>query len=167
MFWPRSVRAVAAFCLVQFPTGCGNDRDAHNHAMFERYLLDSLQSGSTPARIDAARGFIEVQPSQQAAGMLRRALGDSSARVRVAAARSLAAWPDHRGEPDELLVVLGSALDGADSDVRAEAIQALGSLGPAARGLLPRLERAARDSNAYVRDEARTALRAIRGGPGG
>lgn len=163
----RCVLALAALCLPPFLTGCGNDRDAHDHAMFERDLLDSLQSGSTPARIDAARSFMEIQPSQRAADMLRHALADSSPLVRVTAARSLAKWPDHRRDPDELLAVLGNALEGGDPEVRAEAAQALGSLGPAAHVLLPRLERAARDSNAYVRDEARTAVRAIRRGPGG
>lgn len=167
MIWPRSVRAVAALCLVQVLTGCGNDRGAHNHAMFERSLLDSLQSGSTPARIDAARGFMEVQPSQAAAGLLRHALADSSAHLRVTAARALARWPVHRREPHELLAVLGGALAGSDPEIRAEAAQGLGSLGSAARDLLPRLERAAHDSNTYVRDEARTAIRAIRRGPGG
>lgn len=163
----RCVLAGATLCLAQFMTGCGNDRNRHDHALFERDLLDSLQAGSMAARIAAARGFTEIQPSQAAVGLLRHALADSSALVRVTAARVLARWPVHRREPHELLAVLGGALAGSDPEVRAEAAQGLGSLGAAARGLLPRLERAAHDSNAYVRDEARTAIRAIRRNPEG
>lgn len=158
--------AVVVVCLAQSLAGCASDNDAHSHAVFERDLLDSLESGSTPARVDAARNFLEIEPSRQAVDMLRRGLVDPSAIVRVAAARALAKWPAHRGELDELLTVLAVALDAGDPDVRAEAAQALGSLGPAARGLVPRLEHAARDSNTHVRDEARSALRAIRRAPG-
>lgn len=157
--------ALLALCVAHL-SACGQRGDGHDHAVFEQDLLDSLRSGSPPARLDAARSFLELEPSKRAADELRSAMTDSNARVRVAAARSLARWPEYQGSPDQLLAVLRNALDMEDAEVRAEAAQALGSLGRAAVGLVPRLEHAANDTNTSVRDEARTALRAIRRAPG-
>lgn len=60
--------------------------------------------------------------------------------------------------------VMTTYLKDADKEVRKEAAQALGAIGPAASGSVEALERLRDDPEPAVQEAAREAIRAIRGG---
>ena len=150
-----------ALVVLAFVGSCAQAPE-HDHAFFERDLLDSLRSGSEERRIEAASTLAEGDVSPRALDALAVALSDSAIRVRVAAAQTLARFDDARSRDPGVIAMLTAALWHADIDVRIGALRALAALGRHARSAAPELERALRDTTSHDRDEVRTALRAVR-----
>jgi HEAT repeat protein len=87
------------------------------------------------------------------------ALKDESFVLRVTAARALAgARPE---EAAQAVVALSIALRDREAGVRDAAAEALGVLGPAARGALPALLKRLSDENPFVRATAAAAVEKI------
>ena len=122
------------------------------HAM--QALRDSLASEDTEVRLAATYALHEA--GDTATDDLRRAMGDTDGRVRVAAAWSLAKADVHC---DEALSIIVQTLTDWNADARRAAASALGRLGARAKIALPTLERTMlRDPVVWVADEAAAAI---------
>ena len=91
--------------------------------------------------------------------ILLGALREADPAVRASALRTMVLEPWRDSLTAGLMIPL---LRDTAMDVRATAAQALSVLGRDARSAIPALEKASRDSVAYVRDEVRNAIRIIR-----
>lgn len=161
-------------------------------------MLEQLTRGTEAERVQAAMALGDLDFSPRTTDRLLRALGDSSIRVRIAAAGALAKWRDAPASRARVHAAVAPALSDSDPDVRsagtrtlaeepwrdstvasliipllqdsnvgvrASSAQALGSLGMLGLPAIDALQRASRDSSDYVREEARSALRALRAVP--
>lgn len=137
----------------------------HTPASATGPLLDLLDDPDAVVRKSAVGALARLgEPSRAVTdGLVKALLEDPAAPVRGAAARALAARPSAR-DP-EVLEALIAGLADPEASVRADAANALGKLGPAASPAVAALERLVQDPEeaVTVRDQARYALRSIRG----
>jgi HEAT repeat protein len=120
-------------------------------------ILDQLASGDAKSRQLAARvlGNIEYLEIEEEDALVA-ALEDSEPAVRAAA---LAALVQIDAElPEGSIAKLAGFLTSQDADARADAIQALGQLGPDAAEALPAIEVALTDDSSEIRHSAAWAL---------
>jgi HEAT repeat protein len=127
-------------------------------------LISALESPAAAARRGAAEALGHYGPAASAAGpALLEALADENPSVRRAAALAVVST---RGVPLEALAekavpVLAACLSDEDPLIWWRAGEALGSLGPGAKGAVPALTRALRDRHGLVNPWALRALEAI------
>jgi HEAT repeat protein len=120
-------------------------------------LLRALHDSAPETRVGALRaldcigtGAWSAQPDVEGA------LHDPDSGVRKAAADTLAAIT--QGTDAGVAALLALYESGDEEEVRAQAVEALGRVGPAAQAATPELVRALKDPQARVREEAAEAL---------
>ncbi len=120
-------------------------------------LLDAFNDDDSAVRYWAAMGVGNIAPrsSTDALVLTRRLLKDSSASVRIAAARAMA----RMGETKESLPTLKKALSGPHQWARLQSAIVLDEMGDQARPLIPELKKALYDQpNKYIVRVANRAL---------
>ena len=120
-------------------------------------ILEQLASGDTKSRQLAARTLGSIEYLEvEAEDALVAALEDSAPIVQAAA---LAALVQSGGElPEGSIAKLTGFLTHLDTDARADAILALGQLGPRAAEAFPAIEKALTDGSSEIRHNAAWAL---------
>ena len=113
-----------------------------NYASVRYWAVTGLHYNSKVEDIDKAKAACE------------KAIDDSVAVVRIAAAHALCDW----GSEDKALPVLAEALNNKTDKARLFAIIALNKIGEKARPLLPQINAALKDSDNYVQRVAKTTL---------
>jgi len=91
---------------------------------------------------------------ERAKPLLRDALNDPAAVVRIAAAHALCDW----GEEEKALPVLSAGLTDKTDKARLHAIIALNKIGEKARPLMPQIKAALKDKDNYVKRVTQTTL---------
>jgi HEAT repeat protein len=120
-------------------------------------ILEQLESGDVKSRQLAARALGNIEYLEiEAEDALVAALEDSEPGVRAAA---LAALVQTGAElPEGSIAKLAEFLSAQDADARADAVLALGQLGPQAAEALPAIEIALVDESSDIRHSAAWAL---------
>ena len=116
-----------------------------------------IRAGTTWRLASWGPAIAELAPS-----LVRQLLEDDHSDARWAAAWALGRL--RSATPDVVAGLAEAAVSDRDPDNRAEAVRALGWLGPGAAAAQPRLEQALRDGYSLVREEAAVALERIGGG---
>ncbi len=125
----------------------------------------ALRDPDPAARIRAIEGLAEVPHAGEALPTLDKALGDPDPAVRRAAIRTEASLT--RGTNHSVPVLLKVLTrPGEEPEVRAEAAEAIGRLGPVAKEAIPVLVQALKDPEERVREEAADALGGVGVGSG-
>ena len=125
-------------------------------------LLAAMDDPDAAVRYWGATGVGNISPTNhsQATGAMRKALGDSSASVRIAAGRALA----RMGEPTDALPTLKKALAGPHQWARLQAAIVLDEMEEQARPAIPELKKALIDQpNKYIVRVANRALNDLLG----
>jgi HEAT repeat protein len=124
-----------------------------------QHLIKGLKQKGTPdvyrASLAQVLTWVSTTETTSIVPDLRIALADDNARVRLYAAEAL--WAITR-KPDDVLRVFRGALNHRDPAVRAEAVHAMGLMGPGARAAAADLQQALDDPDMSVRVYAASAV---------
>lgn len=119
------------------------------------------EDAGTGARLAAFEALATIpDPSGEALRRLAEGMADPSPQVRKLAAEALSGVGPGLAS---VLDILAGALEHPQASARRSAASLLASAGPAAAAAVPALYGALRDEDAAVREEARRAIRAVRG----
>jgi HEAT repeat protein len=124
-------------------------------------LTKRLQDPSGVVRVEAANAINRIEPGNKTGvPTILAALRDPDLGVRCYAVAT--AREPLQLDPTHSVPVLIEALTDKDSYVRRHAAIDLGLIGMSAKGAIPALEKATKDENESVREQATEALKLIR-----